>query len=325
MKPKTMKTKKPSSTSAMRRKYEELQRREDGGSDTEKEAFWDDLTVGTNYRRFLPLPGQGEFYHEALIHFRVGPDQRTIRCIGTVDKRGFPVFDTVCPICRKFLKEQQKINATFERGSDEGRSAWRKAKDAFCPRQRYFANVLTKDGEIKVLGFGEQILKQLLDFAYSEDGPGDFFAPDNGYWIKIKREGKGKGDRRTKYVVYAGTAAELENWDEVQSELHDLDKAAGPILSSAEVKGVLVGVTYEDDEDDVDADDASQDEGFTTEEEAEEAEATPSKAKPACFGDASDYDPTDDTCQECNHRKTCKVACGSAAKSTKSRLRKAVS
>jgi len=179
-------------------------------------------------------------------------------------------------------------------------------------------NVVTDQGDVKILACGEQIMEQLLTYFFEEDSEvGDFTDPESGRWMNIKRTGKGKGDRQTKYIVRPGASSDsLDQWDEVKEMLHDLDKAAGELKSVEAVKALLEGddeAASDDDSEEATDEDVEAEADEDVEAEADEEEETPKAkvkgkvTKPACFGDADEHDPEDDTCQECAFFEPCKL------------------
>ena len=326
-----MKTKKGTSAvdsdlEAMRAKFKKQKARREGGEE-EKTALWDDLQLGKNMRRILPREGSKQFFTEAAIHYRVGPDNKAIRCIGTLSEEGWPADGTACPVCRRFHKERAQVNRDFPtKGDAAGREAYRKAKDAWFPRVRYYMNVLREDGSVRILSAGEQIMGQLLEYYFEEDSEvGDFTSVEDGRWINVKRTGKGAGDRLTKYIVKIGDATTaLDNWDEVQPLMHDLEKAAGVKLDADTIKKIIEGSALDEDSDDAEDEDeeekpavkakaakvaAKDDEDDEDEDdeddEDEDEDDVKVHAKPACYGDPDDHDPKDPTCQECGFRAAC--------------------
>lgn len=258
----------------MRRRFKQQQARKEGGSD-EGDSSWLKLQPGRNMVRVLPRPGTSQFYIEAPVHYRVGPDQATVRCIDPEaidDKNGRPKPQTRCPVCKKFVREQRAINSKYERGSERGKEKWLAALHAYSPKGRSIMNVLDKDGSVKKMSAGPMIMEQLLSYYFEEDSEiGDFTALDSGRWMKIKRVGE---KRNTKYEVRPSTDTEdiTDRWDEIKEQLHDLDAACGEMLSAEEIKAVMEGSRDEDDASDDDdegsAEDASDDESADEDDDA---------------------------------------------------------
>lgn len=274
----------------MRDAFRRHKERSKGGGSSEN--AWDKLGDGKNMRRVLQRPGEKKFYTEGWTHFNVGPNQRAVRCIDeakiNVD-RGLPESGTKCPLCKKFLREQSRINSEYQKGDEDGRAEWKRAKDKYVPRHQYYANVLVADDdddvEVKILAFGTQVWSQLLNYYLGDDTAiGDFTHPKSGRWMNIKKEKKGGRDRRNiEYKVFpASESSDISDaWDDIKEALHDLDAAAGKILSKDEIIAIMKGVDLnkgsdsdddDDDEDDDDDDDSSSDSGSDDEEEEDEEE-----------------------------------------------------
>lgn len=270
----------------MRERHNRLKEKSEGGGGGSGEKKYDELKVGRNNRRVMPrivddkvIP---QFYTESFMHFKVGPNQWTVRCIGDkfIDKKtGRPTPGTPCPICKKFLKEQDRINGEHEKGDPEGKTLWKEAKDKFCPRVRYYFNVLTPDGDILLHSCGDQIMEQLLGYFFEDDSDvGDFTAIDGGCWLNFKRIGDG---RNTKYKIFPGDPAPIEDqWDQIKEMLLDLEAARGEIRSAESITNIMKGVKDDDggdddgseDDDGSDADEEDDDDEDDEEEEDEDEE-----------------------------------------------------
>jgi hypothetical protein len=248
----------------MREKWKRQQARKEGG---EADFTWIKFKRGRNKIRILPRPGTGQFYLEAPKHFRVGPDQVGVRCIdpSAVDeKNGRPKPTTKCPVCKEFIRKQRAINAKYERGSEKGTKLWSKAFKKYAPSGTCLMNVLDEAGTVLKLSAGPMIMEQLLSYFFDDEGEvGDFTAVDTGRWISVKKIGEG---RRTKYAcrVLEGVDDISDRWDELQEQLHDLEEAAGEILSAEDVKAIMEGDgegaaadTGSDDDDEDDAEESA--------------------------------------------------------------------
>lgn len=234
------------------------------------ENAWDKLGDGKNMRRILPRPGERKFYTEGWTHFNVGPNNRALRCIDEEHinaDRGLPEPGTKCPLCKKFLREQSRINSEYQKGDQDGRDEWKRAKDKYVPRHQYYANVLAAgdddDVEVRILAFGTQVWSQLLNYYLGDDTSiGDFTDPESGRWMNLKKVHKGGRDRRNiGYEVFpASDSSDIsESWDDIKEALHDLDGAAGKLLSKDEVLAIMKGQDLDkgsDDGDEVDDDDS---------------------------------------------------------------------
>ena len=270
------------------------ERAKGGGGDNS----WDKLADGKNMRRVLPRPGEKKFYTEGWTHFNVGPNNRAVRCIDeskmNVDK-GLPESGTSCPLCKKFLREQSRINSEYQKGDEDGRAEWKRAKDKYVPRHQYYSNVLVadKDGdvEVKILAFGTSIWEQMMNFYLGDDSDvGDFTNVESGRWVNIKREKKGRDRRNVEYTVLPRSEMEdiSDSWDDIKEALNDLDAAAGKLLSKDEIIAVMKGVDLnkgsdsdDDDDEDEDDDDTSSDSGSEEEEEEDEDKDDDEDEKPS--------------------------------------------
>ena len=233
---------------------------------------WHKLGDGKNMCRVLPRPGVRKFYTEGWTHFGVGPNQKAVRCIDEAKinvERGLPESGTKCPLCKKFLREQSRINSEYQKGDEDGRAEWKRAKDRYAPRHQYYCNVLVEDDEgdfvVRILAFGAQIWSQLMNFYLGDDtNIGDFTDPEAGRWMNLKKEKKGGRDRRNvEYKVYPAdeTSDISDAWGDIEEALHDLDAATGKILSKDEVEAIMKGVDPDKDDSDDDSDDDSSDSG----------------------------------------------------------------
>jgi hypothetical protein len=237
----------------MKQKAKELKDRSEGKGGGGN--IWDELQYGKNLRRILPPADLSpQFYYEAPQHFRVGPDEKTVRCIGDG-----------CPICKRFEREVARINKKYGRGDEAGKAAYRDAANAFKAKARYFMNVINvgKTGDrntVLVLGVGEQTLQPLLQYYFDDEtGCGDFCDPETGRTMIIEKTGNPKKPKQTRYTVRMTEAAKpLANWDALREDLHDLEKAAGPLLSSAKIEAILEGTDEDDDKADTEEDEEEE-------------------------------------------------------------------
>jgi hypothetical protein len=244
----------------MREAFRRHKERAKGGGSTKND--WDKLSDGKNWRFILPRPGERKFYTEGYTHFRVGPNERAVRCVDEdhVDpERGLPTSGSRCPLCKKFLREQSRINSEYEKGDEDGRREWGRAKDKYAPRHQFYSNVLREDDdgdfEVKIYAYGPQVWGQLMNYFLGDDTDvGDFTDPDNGRWMNIKKEKKGGRDpRNVEYKVYPVDGPDISvAWDSIKEALNDLDAACGQVLSADEVVAIMKGVDADKDDDDDD-------------------------------------------------------------------------
>jgi len=269
-------------------KTSKKRRTDDGGEDLDemREAFkhhkerskgggggdssWDKLGDGKNMRRVLPRPGEKKFYTEGWTHFNVGPNKRAVRCIDEAHinaDKGLPESTTKCPLCKKFLREQSRINSEYQKGDKDGHAEWKAAKDKYVPRHQFYANVLAEgdddDVEVRILAFGSQIWGALLNYYLGDDTSiGDFTDPESGRWMNLKKVNKGGRDKRNVgYEVYpASEQTDISDaWDDIKEALHDLDAATGKLMSKDEVIAIMKGIDLDKGSDDGDDDDDDSD------------------------------------------------------------------
>lgn len=254
----------------MREAFRNHNKRKTGGGGGGSED-WDKLGDGKNNRRVLPRPGSRKFYTEGWTHFNVGPNNRAVRCVDEEsmdEERGLPKSGTRCPLCKKFLREQARINSEYAKGDEDGHAEWKRAKDKYVPRHQYYSNVLREDDEgdfeVKILAYGPQIWGQLMNFYMGDDtNIGDFTDPEGGRWMNLKKVKKGRDKRQIEYQVYPAdeTSDISDAWDAIQEALHDLDAAAGKQLSADEVIAIMKGIDVDKEgrkrDDDDDSDDRS--------------------------------------------------------------------
>lgn len=226
---------------------------------------FDKLDDGKNLRRVLPIPEARKFYTEGWTHFGVGPNERAVRCIdeGKIDpERALPQSGTKCPRCKRFLREQARINSEYKKGDSEGQAEWGRMKQKYCARHQYYSNVLREDDEgdfeIKIMAYGPQIWGQLMNYYLTDDSNvGDFTHPESGTWLNFKKEDKGgnkpgRRRRNVEYKVYPvddGPSIE-DGWGDIKEALHDLDLAAGNVLSVEEFVAIEKGVDSDKDPED---------------------------------------------------------------------------
>lgn len=224
-----------------------------GGGGNRKEDFYT-IVEGSNRLRILP-GRKSEGVQEpwlvvAYIHYNLGPmGQGAARCIGEefMSERGLPTADSPCPVCRKFLKLAGILNTQTR--SDETKAAWVDAKNRYCPRIRYYCNVLTPAGEVKALSFGPAISEPLQSYwKDGEDSIGDFTDLKSGSVMNIKRRGQGLA---TKYDVRPSEVTDISaQWPELKKQLKNLDDIAGKAMTPDELRALMKGTTvkYADDD-----------------------------------------------------------------------------
>lgn len=237
------------------------------GSGSSKNDFdkWQD---GKNVRYFLPRPGAKKFYTEGWTHFDVGPNERAVRCIDEAhidQERGLPTSGTKCPRCKRFLREQARINSEYQKGDEEGQAEWGRMKQKYVPRHQYYSNTLREDDEgdyeVKISAYGPQVWGQLMNYYLEADTDvGDFTSPKSGTWLNVKKEDKGgnkRGRRRRniEYKVFPIEGPSIEDaWPAIKDALNDLDAAVGKVLSVEEFVAIEKGIDVEKDRDDDDDD-----------------------------------------------------------------------
>ncbi len=256
--------------SEMKEAFRRHKERAKGGGGAGKSDY-DKIEDGKNLRRFLPIPGEKKFYTESWTHFNVGPNNRALRCVDEAHidpERAVPMSGTKCKRCKRFLREQARINSEYEKGDEDGQKEWKQAKDKYVPRHQFYSNVLREDDEgdfeVKVTNYGPQVWGQLMNYYLGDDTDvGDFTHPKSGKWMNIKRENKGGRNRRNvEYKVFPVDGPDIsDNWSTIKEALHDLDAAAGKILSAEEFDAIERGVDVDKDSDDDAGDDASSGRG----------------------------------------------------------------
>jgi hypothetical protein len=236
--------------------YSRKMRDERTSSKFDKDA-WDKLVPGKNVRRFLPARKKGTHWLvHVWQHFRVGPEGKgVVRCIDPEGLRGGrPQQGTKCPLCEMFVTQLAKANKVHGRDSVDGKEAYMRIQAKWKPTYRAMANVRTPDGEVKILGMGVMIVEALENFSAGEESIGAFQSVSAGQSIIIQRRGEG---RMTKYEVRPShRVVELEDWSEIKDKLHDLEKAAGSILTPDAIRALMAG----DDAEDADDEDDDEDE-----------------------------------------------------------------
>ena len=246
----------------MREAFRRHNERANGGGGGGKNDYIK-LADGKNWLFILPRPGERKFYTEGWTHFNVGPNNRAIRCIDEAHinlERGLPESGTRCPLCKKFLREQARVNSEYEKGDADGQAEWKRAKDKWCARHQYYSNTLREDDEgdfeVKILAYGPQIWGQLMNYYVGDDTDvGDFTNPESGTWLNIKKDNKGGGNskrrRNVEYKVFPVDGPGINDaWGAIKDALHDLDGAAGKVISSDEMIAIMKGVDADKDSDD---------------------------------------------------------------------------
>jgi len=118
------------------------------------------LEEGDNIFRILPIGD--DFYVEVKHHVI---NRKLVVCPTTFGKK--------CPICQMADElDQDNIEHSLR------------------PKVRYYSIVVTKKGEVGVLGYGASVLKPLLDLLFDSSW-GDFTDRRKGYAINIRRTGEG--------------------------------------------------------------------------------------------------------------------------------------
>jgi len=248
----------------MREAFRRHKARATGGGSSKDD--WDKFQEGKNLRRWLPRPGSRQFYTEGWTHFDVGPNERAVRCIDEAHidpERGLPMSGTKCPRCKRFLREQARINSEYEKGDEEGQAEWSRAKQKYVPRHQYYSNTLREDDdgdfEVKITAYGPQIWGQLMNYYLGDDTDvGDFTHPETGRWMNVKKEDKGgnrrgRRQRNVEYKVFPVDGPDISDaWDAIKEALHDLDAAPGQILSVEEFIAIEKGIDHDKESDDDD-------------------------------------------------------------------------
>lgn len=290
----------------MRESFRKHKEREQNGGGGGGSNSWDKLEVGKNMRRLLPRESNRKFYTEGWTHFNVGPNDKALRCIDEEHinvERGVPEAGTRCPLCKKFLREQARINSEYKKGDPDGQAEWKAAKDKYVPRRQYFSNVLRMDddgdAEVKILAFGQQVWGQLMNYFIGDDTAiGDFTDPESGRWLNIKKVKKGgKDPRNVGYEVFPASESDdiSGSWDAIKEAMHDLNAAAGKVLSKDEMIAIMKGIDVEkDDDDDDDSDDDASDSRSRKKSKHGDDDDDDDEAEADDSGDDEDDDDEDD-------------------------------
>lgn len=227
------------------RMRDRLTKGERGGSGS---ASFDILTPGRNVRRYLPPCGANKLpCVERVVHRRIGPAQKDIMCTGTT-----------CRVCAEETREIAKVNRKYQRGSEEGKKAWKSVKDKYGKTTRYFWLVLPYEGKkmilpptIKVQEVGTMVQNLLIEEYTDIDNGSDFTDPETGRPLVITRRGE---DLNTRYTMQrTDTPLRLKCWPRIVKLVKGFDIDAViteryPKLSPKEQMALLDGDDAADDE-----------------------------------------------------------------------------
>lgn len=251
---------------AMKAKRASLDAKKAGGGSGDGEGSYYKLEDGKNVVRIMPVKDCAQFYIERMVHFRIGPQQKTVLCVGEK-----------CPICKKYTKEVASINAKYGRGDEKGKRLWKQVTGDLKAKNRYYMYAWNPDQPstaVKVLSCGDMIMHPMLNYFFDEEECGDFTAKKTGRNVIIDKTG---AKMSTEYGVRMSTSAKNilnEQWATLVAQTgtaEELAKVAGEVLSPEAIRGLMDGIDPEEseDEDDDASDDDDEDE---TEEESEDEE-----------------------------------------------------
>jgi len=211
-------------------------------------ASFDILGQGRNVRRYLPPFGTNKLpCVERVVHRRIGPAQKDIMCIGTT-----------CRVCAEEAREIAKVNRKYQRGSEEGKKAWKACKDKYGKTTRYFWLVLPYEGKkmvlpptIKVQEVGTMVQNLLIEEYADVDNGSDFTDPETGRPLVIIRRGE---ELNTRYTMQrTDSPLRLKCWPRIAKQVKNFDIDAViaeryPKLSPKEQMALLDGDDAADDE-----------------------------------------------------------------------------
>jgi len=229
--------------------------------------FWSPKE-GTNEIRILPPYGEsGYFFREVDMHFGVGQRNESFVCTRAEGGK--------CYACDKLeelrsSEDPKKVNLARK----------------FVPRHRVLYNIVDlaePSKGVRIFSSGVSIFKDILSY-FADPDWGDLTDPEEGYNLKIIREGTGLD---TSYRVQARKNPSPIADPEWLSQLHDLDSVV-QLLPYERQQEIVEGTVP-----------AEEIEEIEEENEIEQAET----GKPQCFGIG--YNRLDPGCQECPYRDEC--------------------
>jgi hypothetical protein len=258
-----------------------------GNEDYEK--LWANLATGNNFLRFFPNPKDGGLYTEALLH-------RNLNRLGVTDSKqaycpkSYGNKKARCPIC--------ELLADLSNGGPEDQETVKQCKAkvhflSYVGRLDSPKNIDLAEGDnVRVLGYGPQILDQLLGF-YLDPEWGDFTDLETGSSVTIERVGEKMNTSytvrlRPKPSAFDVDLSDLKPIEEVvvPRDYNGLCKLLGMEVEDEKAPKAPAGKRRKvDEEDDDDAPPkrrrASEPEEEVEQEEEEEQPRRSSKAKPS--------------------------------------------
>jgi len=236
---------------------------------------------GENLIRILPPYGEsGLFFREVDMHFGVGKNGESFVCTRAEGGR--------CYACEK-LEEL--------RSSDDPEKI--KLARKFVPRHRVLYNIVDLNEPskgVRIFSSGTTIFKDILSY-FADPDWGDITDPENGYDIRIIREGTGL---ETSYRVQAKKNPTPIADPEWLTQLHDLDSVV-QILPYERQREIIEGTASPASEEPEPK--AEPEEKVEEQPEEENTIETVETEKPKCFGIG--YNRLDPECQECPYRDEC--------------------
>ena len=302
-------------------------------------SYWSP-TVGENYIRFMPpWTDEGDnadtFYRELYVHWNVGPEDAGVTITCPKNTPYSNVHD--CPICEYV----QQLRSTGDPVDAE-------TAQRMNSKQRFYSNIVdlqdptytskdvknweknssddrecpfkVGDTKIQVYSYGVMVFRMVLDIFASGKDITDL---DNGWDIKIKREGKGL---KTKYLVRLDMddgkmqcGFEFIGSKLIEKSLVNLDLLM-PFRSDEDMRNALGGISSvkkltetNNNEEEISIDEKSYSKPKFLDQVKEED-------PPPCFKDAEIFDESDAECvgglgkdgeeyDRCPFFKPCKEAC----------------
>jgi hypothetical protein len=261
--------------------------------------------------------GDEDYYLNYSIHRNIGTDNKTFICLSKT-------YNKKCPIC----EERERIFREKDGKSEEEIKVIGRALKA---KERVLFNVIDKnddaDNNIKLYDVSPYVFSTDMLKAFKraqKEGPARYIADiEEGPTITfIAEEEKADG-----FVYYKATTFEFKDREEVYSE--EIIDSAYPldeflvVHTYKEIEAALFG--YDNDQEDEEYDNEEdmeypeEDLEYEEEEEVveEEQPQRPKRKKkvveeeekvdcPAHLDFGMDYDATDETCKECEHKRECK-------------------
>lgn len=202
----------------LRKKYEDLKNKKSGGGG---DIPFMELKEGDNLVRFLS-DDEGNFYVETGYHYlRQGKEVKAIACNRLTDGSECYICDVVHELYKSKSEADKKLAKEWRAGS------------------RIFFNIVDRaDGEVKVLGAGNTIFKELLKY-FADPDWGDLTDQSQGHDVVITKTGTGLD---TEYSLMPKPKPSKLG---VDVELHDLNNLI-KLFTPSEQEALLGGASFEE-------------------------------------------------------------------------------